>query len=88
MVTLSPSSLHLLDDCPRCFWLHFNKGIKRPEAVFPSLPAGMDKVLKRHFDKHREDGEVPPELAGLTGVKLFDDAEKLAIWSNNRKEIT
>ncbi len=88
MAKLSPSSLHLLDECPRCFWLQHNKGIKRPEGVFPSLPGGMDKVLKEHFDKHREKGEVPPELAGLSGVKLFEDAEKLAIWSNNRKGIT
>ena len=46
----SPSSLSLLKDCPRCFWLKFNKDIKRPDSIFPSLPSGMDKILKVHFD--------------------------------------
>src|SRR3989344_4511673 len=43
----SPSSLSLLKDCPRCFWLNFNKNIKRPDSIFPSLPSGMDKILKK-----------------------------------------
>jgi hypothetical protein len=43
---LSPSSLSLLKECPRCFWLQFNKGIRRPSTVFPSLPGGMDRILK------------------------------------------
>ena len=70
----SPSSLSLLKDCPRCFWLAFNKNIKRPAGIFPSLPSGMDKILKVHFDKFMEKGELPPELEELNGnVKLFDD---------------
>ena len=84
----SPSSLSLLKDCPRCFWLRFNKGIKRPEGIFPSLPSGMDRILKVHFDSFIEKGELPPELEELDGdVKLFDDKEKLEEWRNNRKGI-
>jgi len=30
------------------------KGIKRPEGVFPSLPSGMDIILKKHFDTFRD----------------------------------
>ena len=82
----SPSSLSLLKDCPRCFWLHFNKNIKRPESIFPSLPSGMDKVLKEHFDYFRKEGKLPPEL-DLDGVKLFNDEELLKVWQNNRKGI-
>ena len=59
----SPSSLSLLKDCPICFWLHFNKNIKRPAGIFPSLPSGMDKILKNHFDKFMKKGLLPPELA-------------------------
>ncbi|MCX6774543.1 MAG: hypothetical protein NTY99_00435 [DPANN group archaeon] len=51
-IKLSPSSLNLFKDCPRCFWLDKIKGISRPEGIFPSLPSGIDKVLKEHFDKH------------------------------------
>ena len=51
---LSPSSLSLLSDCPRCFWLQLNKGVKRPEGIFPSLPSGIDRILKDHFDRYAE----------------------------------
>jgi CRISPR/Cas system-associated exonuclease Cas4 (RecB family) len=84
----SPSSLNLLKECPRCFWLHFNKGIRRPRGIFPSLPSGMDKILKEHFDAFMERGKLPPELAGLEGdVRLFEDVELLGLWRNNFKGI-
>ena len=84
----SPSSLSLLKDCPRCFWLAFNKEIKRPDTIFPSLPSGMDKVLKEHFDRFMKKGELPPELQELDGqVKLFDDEELLKVWRSNFKGI-
>ncbi len=44
--TLSPSSLNLMEECPRCFWLEKHKVWKRPSSVFPSLPSGMDNILK------------------------------------------
>ena len=81
---LSPSSLSLLKECPKCFWLHFNKGIKRPDSIFPSLPSGMDRILKAHFDSFRNKGLLPPELEKLNGhVKLFDNIELLKVWRNN-----
>jgi hypothetical protein len=86
-VMLSPSSLNLLKDCPRCFWIHFNKGIKRPNGAFPSLPSGMDRILKNHFDSFRDRGILPPVLQKLKDVKLFDDVKLLEIWRNNRKGI-
>jgi hypothetical protein len=86
MVKLSPSALKLLDDCPRCFWLAHNKKIRRPEGIFPSLPSGMDKILKAHFDAFRAQGKVPPEIKEL-GAKLFDDETLLKVWTNNFKGI-
>ncbi len=84
---LSPSSLSLLKDCPRCFWLHHNKKIRRPEGIFPSLPSGMDKILKIHFDSFMEKDQLPPELKELKGVKLFKDKELLKEWRSNFKGI-
>ena len=82
----SPSTLSLLEECELCFWLHFKKGVKRPSLPFPSLPGGMDRVLKQHFDAFMREGKLPPELASLDGsAKLFDDVEKLAEWRNSRK---
>ena len=84
----SPSSLSLLKDCPRCFWLKFNKDIKRPEGIFPSLPSGMDRILKIHFDNFMDKNELPPELKDVNDdVKLFDDVELLKKWRNNHKGV-
>ncbi|MBN1157708.1 PD-(D/E)XK nuclease family protein [Candidatus Woesearchaeota archaeon] len=84
----SPSSLSLLKECPRCFWLQFNKNIKRPAGIFPSLPSGMDGILKAYFDMFMERGELPPKLQHLGGgLKLFDDKAQLDIWRSNFKGI-
>lgn len=79
-----------MEECPRCFWLHHNKGKKRPAGIFPSLPSGMDRILKIHFDKFRDKGKMPPELKTkeCEGCKLFDNKELLEEWRNNRKGIS
>ena len=59
-VSLSASTLKLYLDCPRCFWLHLNKKVERPRGPFPSLPSGMDRVLKNYFDGYRQQGQLPP----------------------------
>ena len=82
-VTLSPSIIALFLDCPRCFWRHMNLKIKRPSGAFPSLPAGMDRVLKAHFDWHRKKDKLPEEFEGKFKGKLFPDIEKLNVWRNN-----
>ncbi len=84
---LSPSSLGLLKECPRCFWLSFH-GVKRPDTIFPSLPSGMDRALKEHFDRFMRKRELPPELQQLHGqVRLFDNEELLKVWRSNFKGI-
>ena len=87
---LSPSSLNLMLECPRCLWLTQHKVWKRPTGIFPSLPSGMDRILKNHFDKFMEKGELPPEIKeyGINGgYKLFNDKAKLEIWRSNLKGI-
>jgi hypothetical protein len=83
-VTLSPSTIGLFLECPRCFWLEKMKGISRPRGIFPSLPGGMDRLLKEHFDRHRADGSEPPEIQGIPGA-LFPDLERLREWRDNRR---
>lgn len=88
---LSPSALNLMQECPRCFWLTQHKVWKRPSGIFPSLPSGMDKVLKEHFNKFRDKEEMPPELcedSSCENMKLFDDKEKLKVWQNNLKGVS
>ena len=88
---LSPSALNLMKECPRCFWLHHRKVWKRPAGIFPSLPNGMDRILKIHFDKFMEKDQLPPELCnedGCSDMKLFDNKELLKVWQNNWKGIS
>src|SRR4030042_5653914 len=88
---LSPSSIGLMEECPRCFWMQFNKNKRRPEGIFSSLPNGMDYILKVYFDKFRDKEQLPPELRENKDCKdcrLFPDKEKLDNWRNNLKGIS
>ncbi len=84
--SLSPSTLNLFLECPRCFWLEKVEGIRRPRGIFPSLPGGMDRVIKTYFDEFRNQTVNPPELAGeeLEGVRLYPDQGRIARWRNWR----
>lgn len=80
-IQLSPSTLSLYKDCPRCFWLQMKKGIYRPRGIFPSLPGGMDSVIKTYFDRFRGTREgLPPELCGKVEGKLVADQALLNKW--------
>lgn len=85
-IVLSSSRINLFLDCKLCFWMDIVKSIKRPSGPFPSLPSGMDRILKSHFDMYREINGIPPEIKD-TGAKLFDNKNLLDEWRNNRKGI-
>ncbi len=81
---LSPSSLNLYLECPRCFWLQINRRIHRPAGPFPSLPSGMDNIIKSYFDRYRKKGQLPPELEGKVEGKLLNDQKLLTKWRSWR----
>lgn len=70
MPNLSATTLKLFQECPRCFWLHVNKKLERPRGPFPSLPSGMDRVLKGYFEVYRRRGELPPLIAKVVPGQL------------------
>lgn len=89
MPQLSASTLKIFQECPRCFWLHLNKKIERPRGPFPSLPSGVDRVLKSYFDLYRKRGTLPPLVDGTLQGRLathemtlgFNDAKTGArLW--------
>lgn len=82
--SLSPSTLSIMKDCPLCFWLQFRKDISIPAGVFPSLPSGMDSIIKKYFDELREKNHVPEEIKS-TGATLFKNTDLLKIWRSNFK---
>jgi hypothetical protein len=71
-IRLSPTSgLNLFAECPRCFFLHCNEGVRRPKGPFPSLPGGMDSVLRDYYAKYI--GSLPPEIDGKVEGMLTED---------------
>jgi hypothetical protein len=89
MPQLSASTLKIFQECPRCFWLHVNQRFERPRGPFPSLPSGMDRILKVYFDRYRQTGVLPPLMDGkLEGrlataeltIGFTDDAAKARLW--------
>jgi CRISPR/Cas system-associated exonuclease Cas4 (RecB family) len=88
IIALSPSTLNLFIECPRCFWLHMNKNIKRPRGIFPSLPSGMDIVIKKYFDIYRVKKTLPPELFNKIEGRLLENQILLNKWRNWRTGLT
>jgi hypothetical protein len=86
-LTLSNSRLGLFTECPRCFWLDLNAGIKRPDTIFPSLPGGLDAQFKRYFDQFRARADLPPEVRGKLPGKLLSDVETIDRWRDWRRGI-
>lgn len=76
-VSLSPSRLNRFAECPRCFWLQVNEGVERPSGPFPSLPGGMDRAIREHFDRYRGEGGLPPEVDGELEAQLETDRSLL-----------
>ena len=52
MISLSPSGVNLMDECPKCFWREHH-GDPRPRQIFPSITNGIDGLLKSEFDLYR-----------------------------------
>lgn len=84
MLYLSPSKLSTLKDCKRCFWLQEKHELKHPRGAFPSLPGGLDRVVKAYCDKFRAEGKLPPELevalAPFGTFKLYPNQAMLKKW--------
>jgi len=85
-IKLSPTTgLNLFLECPRCFWLRYNEKVHRPDTVFPSLPGGMDRIIKEYFDTFRGRDKLPPEIEGKVKGKLLADQQLLDGWRNWRQ---
>lgn len=76
VISLSPSSLNLFLECPRCFWLYLNKKIKRPVPPVATIATGLDRVIKNYFDQYRSKNILPPFLNGKIPGKLITNLPK------------
>lgn len=83
MIKVSPSSLNIFLECPRCFWLYLNKNLKRPSIPVASITTGMDRVIKESCDQYRQKGALPPFLQNKIPGKLIKDFPKKGWLSFN-----
>ena len=83
-IQLSPNSLNLFLECPHCFWLDKNLGIKRPPPYPYALNSAVDALLKEEFDTYRSK-KMPHPLLADNNIKahLFPNQKLLNQWRNN-----
>ncbi len=83
-IQLSPNSLNLFLECPHCFWLDKNLGIKRPPPYPYALNSAVDALLKEEFDTYRIKN-LPHPLLKDNNIKahLFPNQKLLNQWRNN-----
>jgi len=83
-IQLSPNSLNLFLECPHCFWLDKNKGIKRPPPYPYALNSAVDALLKEEFDTYRQKN-IPHPIFKDYHIKahLFGNQKLLNQWRNN-----
>ncbi len=84
---LSPSSINLFLECPRCFWFAINKKIYRPRGPMPSITIGVDTEAKKLFDYYRNIGKLPDFLEGRISGKLISELPK-TMYANFNSNIT
>lgn len=80
---ISPTTLYILLECPKCFWLKVKLGIYRPEKPVASITNGLDRVFKLYFDNYREEKTLPPVLDGQIPGRLIDVLPKAYYYHDN-----
>jgi len=87
-IKLSPSTLNLMEDCPKCFWLKINKGISRPMGPMSSIPIKMDSIIKSYFDTFRDKDIMPIILDNKINAKLAKDMPKTLSHVDEETQLT
>lgn len=83
MIKLSRSKLDLFLQCPRCFWLEMNKGVKRPPPAPYTINSAIDALLKQEFDIYRKDG-TPHYLIKRYNINAIPyKCDQINTWRNN-----
>jgi len=80
---LSPSSLNLFRDCPRCFWWEVKAGVKRPGARVATITTGLDRVIKECLNQYRAKNVLPPFFEGKVKGRLMPDFPKRGWFEYN-----
>ncbi len=84
---VSRSGIELFVECPYCFYLNNVKGIKRPSGPPFTINSAIDYLLKKEFDKHREEKTAHPLMAKHKIKAIPFQHENMEVWRNNFKGI-
>jgi hypothetical protein len=83
MVKLSRTKIELFLDCPRCFWLDMNKGIKRPPSFPYTINSAIDGLLKQEFDVCRENGTAHHLIKEYNINAIPYKCKEIDTWRHN-----
>lgn len=85
---MSRSRLEIFINCPRCFYLEYRLGIKRPSGYPYTLNLAVDKLLKKEFDIYRKKQSRPPLLIDNNIEAIPFLHYKFRQWQDLRQGIT
>jgi CRISPR/Cas system-associated exonuclease Cas4 (RecB family) len=80
--------MHLLYDCPRCFYLEHVAGIRRIRGIFPGLPGAIDKLLQVKTAKLAGKSRPSWLLPGLKGGGIIKQGKKRMITKGKHFVLT
>ena len=84
---ISRSKLELFIKCPRCFYLSYKLGIKRPPGYPFTLNKAVDVLLKKEFDVYR-DKQKPHHICIENEIEAIPfEHENIETWRNVRRGI-
>lgn len=80
---LSHSALEELNRCPRCFWLSYKEKIRLPEGIQSRLANRFDTILKKYFEKYRQQDQLPPLIEGKIKGRLKKPFKEAYFYKHN-----
>ena len=83
MIKLSRSKIELFIECPRCFWLEMNRGIKRPPPAPYTINSAIDALLKQEFDVCRENGTAHYLIKKYKVDAIPYKCDQIKTWRTN-----
>ncbi len=83
---ISRTKIDLFLNCNRCFYLDRKLGVAQPPGYPFSLNSAVDKLLKKEFDKHREE-RTPHPLMKEYGIDAIPFShEKIEEWRDSLRK--
>jgi len=83
MTKLSRTKIELFLNCPRCFWLEMQKGVKRPPPAPYTINSAIDALLKKEFDVCRDNGTAHYIIKKYSVSAIPYKCEEINKWRHN-----